>query len=276
MRTKLKWVFFSLLAMGWVGSALWMTQGCVGKIPTFASVIATSTVVLPSDYIANFENGDNHMNPYLLGSSTGVWEDLAYPSYNKINPVKGSTVAGPFIVPNPGHGNNSQFAAHVFGVLTDPGDSTTYPDFDIKGYFNVNCTTCYYDASSFTGIQFDYYYPTVPVDGQGNSLGHAPPPDFFFDLATARTSPQGQGGLCDANPSSGIACYDHYHINIPHNASWGTISSPFTSLTLEYSTVPWQITDAQRLLYLEFRETANNAAGTYGVDFWIDNIKFLP
>lgn len=266
---KKTWIGFSLMAIALAGSALWMSQGCVGKIPTFATVVATSTAVLPSDYIANFENGNAQMNPYLTNSVGGFFADLAYPSYNKINPVVGSNVPGPFIVLNPGNG--SQFAIHIFGVLTDPGDGSTYPDFDVKGYFNADCPTCYYDASSFTGIQFDYYWPNITVNG------HAPPPIFWFDLSTARTAPQGQGGLCDSQTApSGVPCYDHLAINLPHNVAWGTVSRNFTALTNEYGGYGWQAADAQKFLYLEFRTTANNAKGVYNVDFRVDNIKFLP
>ena len=109
------WVVFSVLISGLMVSALWLSQGCSGKIPTMANIVATSTPTLPPDYISDFENGGNKVNPYLTNAANGYWTDSTYggpaTALNVIN--------DPFIVPNTvaDSVDSSNYAAHMFARL---------------------------------------------------------------------------------------------------------------------------------------------------------------
>ncbi len=198
--------------------------------------------------ISNFDNGSKSGNPKLYLDGAGEWSTLTW---------AGNAVNSDFVVK--GGANGTKMAAHVYGSLTDKGDAS-YPEFDLQ--FNFKGKDLY-DASNFSGIQFYYKCPTAD-----QALKRR------FNIATAPTLPSSDGGIC-VN-----ACYNHYGANLKPIADWTLYVLNFSDLTRLQGwgspVTPPELTEhLKEFIYLKWAHSADNAAGTYAIDYWIDEVEFF-
>jgi hypothetical protein len=184
---KKLWAVYSLLTMGFVTGALWLSQGCAGKLPALPTVVATFTPIGPSNLISTFESGA-YVNPSLDGVLDPLWNP-ATPSVAQPGPGEDSLGRGlgfwsvdtfggnPSNTINDGQpkdcndildpcfikaipatmaaGNPSAFAGHVWGYLNTTASS--YEAHQFRCRFRSSATNPYYDISRFSGIQFDIF-----------------------------------------------------------------------------------------------------------------------
>lgn len=210
----------------------------------------TTKVNVPADQavISNFEDGSKNANPKLFNSSTASWSTLTW---------AGNAINSDFVVA--GGANNTKMAAHVFGTLTDKGDAK-YPEFDLQCTFKDKAL---YDASNFSGIK---YYYKCPPDDQGIKRR--------FCIAIAQTLPSSDGGTCTDN------CYNHFGANLKPAVDWVLSSYSFADLTREQGwggpvTPPELIDHLKEFIYMKWVHAANNAPGTYNINYWVDEVEFF-
>ena len=242
--TKLWAAGFALLLAGSLGAI----QGCAGKVPPIAAILPPTLPPLPANYIDDFEDGDLNINPRLTNSLNGFWANTTY----------GQTTQT-FLVTAPVPGNGSANAVHLFGTYIDSGGGG-YPAFQLQTYLRNDGN--YYDASSFTGIQFSWNCPS-----DDNSYQR------FFCLAVNRTTPPSQGGGCTGTP---IPCYDHFSYTMPNTAGlWTSQSVTFSAMYNQYNSYAMLPSDLQQIIFLLWTNRSNNIAGNYTADFWVDNAQFF-
>lgn len=198
--------------------------------------------------ICNFDDGSKNTNPNLHGGSGGTWFVFSE-NGNAPNPN--------FIVK--GGANGSAMCAHIFGSLTDKGDRS-YPAFSIQGKFT---SAGLYNASDFSGIQF--YYKCPPADQAIKRR---------FVIATVPTLPADAGGACISD------CYNHFGAMLGPTSDWKLCSYKFTELSREQGwgspvTPPDLIDHLKEFIYLEWDHSGDNNAGTYNIDYWIDDVGFF-
>ena len=198
--------------------------------------------------ICNFDDGSKNMDPKLYGASGGMWM--------AISSGGGGTINSDFIVA--GGANGTPKAAHVFGSLTDKGDKA-YPGFQLQGKFTGSG---FYDASNFTGLQFYYKCPSDDTCIKRR-----------FGIATAPTLPTDQGGTCASN------CWDHYGTNLLVNDNWAKYTLVFADTKREGwggpVTPPDLVDHLTEFVSLTWTHQGNNVAGTYNVDYWVDEVEFF-
>jgi len=312
------------LLLGWgvvLASALWMVQGCTTNLPPMGAVAPTATPSLPDSVVSDFENGKVEVNPTLRGVLNPVW-NVATPSTGQEGTEgtatlgngswRASTFGGDppntlngglsvdscnvatnpcFILPIPASPpslavNNSRLAAHLFGDLFI---TTRYESHQLICMMRNSSQNPYFDASSFSGIQFDIYISsadnnTVPV----------------FQIGTDKTTPpsSGVGGLC-VGPSS--SCYNHYTYNLsnlgtdpmddpfgeraplagpdcsaPCRDTWVRLTLPWIRLNTTFGPYVGPLSASLRkIVLLQFQVNNNlpNPSNNY-TDFWVDNVQF--
>lgn len=233
-------------------SVSWMLAGCKGVIPPLAIMVPTVAPTLQPGVVSDFSNLALNMNPNLKNSLNGYWFNGTYGQ---------TTMSMVVTAPVPADGNAA--ALHLFGTFTDPGNGS-YPAFQLQGFPRNNSS--FFNASSFTGIKFDWNCPNGDNTVQR-----------FFCLAIARTTPSSQGGNC-TGAAGAVPCYDHFSSVLPMtNGLWTTRTIPFAALALQYNAgAPNTIqpADLQQIVFLMWTNRANNVAGNYGVDMWLDNVNF--
>ncbi len=208
-------------------------------------------IIVPAEQklIGNFEDGTIHMNPKLYGTNgAGLWS---------VNIYGGSTINEVFVVP--GGANGTKMAAHIFGKLVNKGDGT-YPSFLLDGKFKPNG---YYDASPFNGIRF--YYKATSIDQA---------PSRRFTIPIAPTMPSTAGGTCTGN------CYNNFGWDLSSKGDWTLITLPFSNLTRQSGwgnpiTPPEFTEHSNEILGIEWSHNAGNTAGTYNIDYWVDEVEFF-
>ncbi len=205
-------------------------------------------VTKDASVISNFDDGSNNGNPKLFGDGSGTWATMTW---------AGNAVNSNFVVK--GGANGTKMAAHVFGSLTDKGDAS-YPEFDLQ--FNFKGKDLY-DASNFAGIKFYYKCPAAD-----QALKRR------FNIATAPTLPMSDGGTCES------ACYNHYGANLKPISDWTALSYNFSDLTRlpgwGSPVAPPELTEhLKEFIYIKWGHSADNAAGTYTIDYWVDEVEFF-
>jgi hypothetical protein len=198
--------------------------------------------------ICNFDDGSKNMSSQLYGGAGGAWTTITF---------GGNTIDSDFVVP--GGADGTKMAAHVFGTLVDPGDSS-YPDFTLQGNFK---SSGYYDASAFTGIQFYY---KCPSDDDSNKRR--------FGIGTAPTLPGQNGGTCQSD------CYNNFGAFMDPTNDWILKSYKFSELTREAGwgspVVPPDLTDhLKEFIYIKWANSGDNHAGSYKIDYWVDQVAFF-
>jgi len=247
---KIKLALFSAVMLIFLASTLWLQQGCIGGPAPLSAMVVTSTPTLAPNVVSNFEDGTLNMNAFLKNSKSGSFSNTTYAQ---------TTMTMVVTAPVPGNGSN--YALHLFGTFTDPGNNS-YPAFQIQGF--PRSDNSYYDVSSFIGIKFDWNCPS-----DDNTVQR------FFSLGVARTvSGQGTCGVV----AGSVPCYDYFSLALPMTSgSWTTQSTAFTALALQYnsgSPNTIQPTDLKQVLFLMWTDRSNNTAGSYTVDMWVDNVQF--
>jgi hypothetical protein len=197
--------------------------------------------------ISDFQNSSTNVNSKLFGASGGNWIAFSF---------GGNTVNSPFLVP--GGANGDAMAAHLFGILTDKGDAS-YPSFTLSCQFTQSGL---YNAENFNGIKF--YYKCSSKD---QALKRR------FNLGTAPTLPASAGGNCAAN------CFDHFGAPLKPSEDWVVYNFKFTELTREGwgapVTPPDLVDHLQEFINASWNNSANNVAGSYPIDFWVDDVEFF-
>jgi hypothetical protein len=205
---------------------------------------------VPADQkiISNFDDGSKNMNSKLYGAGSGSWMVFSFAG-NTPNPV--------FI--SKGGANGSAMAAHVTGSLTDKGDRS-YPSFTLQGTFKGGS---FYDADAFTGIQFYY---KCPDDDQAIKRR--------FAIGTAPTLPPQDGGTCATD------CYNHFGAYMAPTSDWKFCTYKFSDLGREPGwgspVVPPDMVDhLKEFVYIKWDHGGDNNAGTYNIDYWVDEVSFF-
>ncbi len=207
-------------------------------------------VNIPKDQcvVGNFDDGSKNVDPKLYGGGGGLWMALSSGGGGDINSA--------FIVD--GGANGTPKAIHVFGKLTDKGDKS-YPGFQVQCKLKDHG---YFDASNFTGIQFYY---NCPPDDQALKRR--------FGIGTAPTLPGDQGGTCSTG------CYDNFGADLAPTSDWVKKVLPFSDIKREGwggPVAPPDFTDhLAELINLGWTHSANNMAGTYNIDYWVDEVEFF-
>jgi hypothetical protein len=200
--------------------------------------------------IMDFNDGSNKANPKLYGGGGGDWMSLSYAG-NENNINKDFIVEGGV--------NGTPMAAHIFGTLVDKGNAS-YPSFAIQGRFTESGN---YNAENFAGIQFHYKCPS-----EDQALKRR------FAIATVPTLPKSDGGSCVSG------CYNHFGLDLtPTGGEWKLVSSDFVDIKRESGwgsavTPPDLVDHLKEFVNLQWQHGANNAAGGYKIDYWVDEVEF--
>jgi hypothetical protein len=250
----LRALVFSLMALGSTLPVLWMQQGCQGTYPLPSVMVVTPTPTLAPNVVTDFETGGTGINPYLLGVN-------GYPGSFVANTYGGSppnSINNPFVLGGPGNG--SQYGIHIACSLS--GTGAYEADQLVCNLIKAGAPSPYFDATSFSGVQFDINI--MPSDTN---------PQRVFQVGTDVTTPNSApGGTC---PSG---CYNHYQANLgAPTGGWVTRSYAWTALVYPgYGTNngPNVSTHLTKFIFLQWSESANGAVVTTSTDFWIDNVQF--
>lgn len=229
-----------------------LALGCDAvRVPTTANYQGSS------DYrqqlvVDDLEDGDTTINPNLLNSSGGNWGTLTWGDPSNV-------VNNPFVVA--GGAGGSSFAVHIYGTLTDNGDGQ-YPSFALQCRLNTGST---YDASFFTGVRFDY---------RAGTSDNANIRRFFITLP--ELAPLADGGSCTGATGQ---CGDYHGIFYdPPPTSWTKQALAFSSLTQEgfgISPSPADLDgNKDHLFWMQWNHGGGNVAGSYTIDYWVDNVEF--
>jgi hypothetical protein len=253
-RPTLPIVFLALAGLGFL-------QGCKPNVPLPSSILATP---LNSNVVSNFKNASLKVNPTLIDSSQGVFLDGSYAyltdSMGLTTPLASATNPDP---------SGSPYAMHLFGTYLDYGNGG-YPAFELECFPRGGGG--YYDASSFTGIQFDWC--TGPNDNSNQR---------FFCLVTARIAPQSIGGTGACGTGSNVPCYDFLGASLfGTGGNWFALNIDFASMQTQYSSgsasqtvTPTDLTQVLQLMWTNRSNNVGSPGGTpYTCDMWLDDIEF--
>ena len=198
--------------------------------------------------VSDFNSGSKAVNPKLFGASGGQWM--------AISSGGGGAIDSDFIADGGAHGDAK--AAHIYGKLTDKGDKS-YPGFQLQCHLK---DTGYYDASNFTGMFFYYKCPSDDTAVKRR-----------FGIGMAATLPADQGGTCANN------CYDHFGVDLPASSDWVKMTLVFTDIKREGwggAVIPPDLTDhLTEFINFAWTHSGNNVAGTYNIDYWVDDVEFF-
>ena len=259
-----------------LAGALWTMEGCSGKIPPMAAVLQPA-VSLPPDFISDFETGKPVVSPTLLNSNNGVWRAATFGG----SALAPNVINGPILVPNTVSNatDSSKYAIHIFASLLANGTGCGYESDQLDCPLYHSNTNTYYDASSFTGIQF--MLNIQPDDNNSHPV---------FQVVVAETEPPPAesgtaGGTCLQGPC-GSTCFNHFQYLLPVNpgvgtGGWTTISLNWAQFSLAFGSLPYGLSYyLNHVIFLQWT-FSNNAQGYPGypantTDFWVDNVQFLP
>ncbi len=207
-------------------------------------------VIVPADQknVGDFEDGSKNLNTKLYGGNGGTWNAFAY---------AGNTINDPYIVS--GGANGTKMAVHIFGTLTNKGDGQ-YPAFTLQCKLKQSGA---YDASMFQGIRFYYKCPS-----SDKALTRR------FSVPIAATLPTSNGGTC----SDG--CYNHFGADLSVTGDWAQKTYAFGDLKRGSGwgspVTPPDFTDhLKELITIEWNHNAQNTAGSYDIDYWVDEVEFF-
>lgn len=197
--------------------------------------------------ITNFDDGSKNVSSKLFGGSGGNWSTITF---------GGNSISSDFVVA--GGANGTAKCAHVTGTLVDQGNFV-YPAFTLQGKFKGGG---FYDASAFTGIRFYY---KCPADDQAIKRR--------FAIGTGATLPASDGGNCQTD------CYNHFGAFMDPANDWVLKSYSFEDLKREAGwgspVTPPDLTDhLKEFVYIKWDHSGDNHAGTYTIDYWVDEIEF--
>jgi hypothetical protein len=230
----------------------WMMQGCTGRIPSLSAIVATSTPTLGPNIVANFEGGDDTINTNLVNSSN--------PNFNWLPGTIVSAVGAP-------GANGTAFAGNVYVAATALSGYTPYEleaNPNSSGTYDLSSTAY---GSATNGIQF--YWKTGPTDNM---------PARWFIAPVPQQIPPPVGNCAGS-------CYDTFKKPLAGTGNswilvqlaWGTFTqagwgSPSTGGLASNSLVNGQ-PNLSQILYFQWEEDPNALPGTYGCDFWVDEVQ---
>ncbi len=196
----------------------------------------------------NFDDGSKTFSPKLYGNPGGTWMTLSFAG-NKANDN--------FIAE--GGANGTPKCAHVFGTLIDKGDAA-YPAFTLQGKFK---DSGYYDAGAFTGLKFYY---KCPSDDQALKRR--------FMIGIAPTLPTSEGGTCTDG------CYNNFGGDLSTAPEWIQKTYAFADMKRESGwgspvTPPDLVDHLKEFITIKWDHSANNAAGSYAIDYYVDEVEFF-
>ena len=211
-----------------------------------ADLAAKVNVPADQKVISNFEDGSTNMSSKLYGGG-GAWNAV----------ISGGTIATPFVVS--GGANGTAMAVHFVGTLTNKGDGQ-YPSFTLQGMLKQSGT---YDASMFDGIRFYY---KCPADDKA--------PTRRFNITIPATLPASNGGTCSDQ------CYNHFGADLSMTGDWVQKTFSFSDLKRQPGwgsiVTPPDFTDhLKELKTIEWTHNAGNTAGSYPIDYWVDEVEFF-
>jgi hypothetical protein len=212
-----------------------------------ADLAAKVNVPAEQKVIGNFEDGSTNMNPNLFGSNSGTWNAFA----------SGGTLTTPWIVP--GGANGTGKAVHILGTLVNKGDNG-YPAFTLQGILKKGAPL---DARAFQGIRFYY---KCPAGDQATARR--------FAIPIAATLPTSNGGSCTDG------CYNHFGADLATTGDWTQKTFNFSDLKRQSGwgspVTPPDFSDhLKELANVEWSHNSGNTAGTYAIDYWVDEVEFF-
>ncbi|HVZ81485.1 MAG TPA: hypothetical protein VHE12_11920 [bacterium] len=213
-----------------------------------AALAAKVDVPADQKVIGNFEDGSTNMNPKLFGSGSGTWSAFG---------TGGNTIGNSWIVE--GGANGTGHAVHIFGTLVNKGDNS-YPAFMLQGALKSGGRL---DARMFQGIRFYY---KCPATDQATTRR--------FNMPIPATLPASNGGTCTDG------CYNHFGADLSVTGDWTRKSFDFTDLKRQAGwgspiTPPDLVDHLKELTNLEWSHNSGNSAGTYAIDYWVDEVEFF-
>ncbi len=213
-----------------------------------SDMVAKVNVPADQKVIANFDDGSTKMSPKLYGDNEGAWNAFA---------SGGNSLTTPYVVS--GGAKGTAMAVHIYGTLVNKGDNQ-YPGFTLQGMFKQSGT---FDASNFQGVRFYY---KCPADDKC--------PGHRFNITIPATLPTSGGGTCTDQ------CYNHFGADLSTAGDWTQISFAFSDLKRQPGwgsiVTPPDFTDhLKEFKTIEWNDTAGNTAGTYAVDYWVDEVEFF-
>jgi hypothetical protein len=214
-----------------------------------ADLVAKVNVPADQKVIDNFEDGSTNMSSKLFGDGgAGAWNAFA---------SAGNTLTTPYVVS--GGANGTAMAAHISGTLVNKGDGQ-YPSFTLQGMLKKSGT---YDASMFEGIRFYY---KCPADDKA--------PARRFNVTIPATLPSSGGGTCSDQ------CYNHFGADLSMTGDWVQKTYSFSDFKRQPGwgsiVTPPDFTDhLKELMTIEWNHNAGNTAGTYAIDYWVDEVEFF-
>lgn len=247
----MKWLFektFLLSGLLLLSALFGCTASRLPTAPAFQDSVNFQQQLIVDD----LEDGNTFINTQLIGSSGGAWSTLTWGDPSNV-------VNSPFVVP--GGPAGSANAVHIFGTLKDNGNGQ-YPAFALQCRLNTGST---YDASLFQGIRFDYKIGADNVQTRR----------FFITLP--ELTPLSDGGTCTGTSGR---CGDSFGAFLdPAPTNWTKMVFNFSSLVQE----GWGLKpdppdlpgNADHLFWLQWNHSGGNVAGTYNVDYWVDNVEFF-
>ncbi|HVZ79311.1 MAG TPA: hypothetical protein VHE12_00770 [bacterium] len=241
-------------------NGIWFLQGCTGKIPPLSALVATSTPTLGPHVVANFDNGNATVNNNLIRSSS--------PNFNWLPGSISNVVVS-------GGANGTAFAANVFVAPTALSGYSPYEleaNPNTSGNYNLSGTAY---GTATNGIQF--YWKTGPSDNM---------PARWFIVPAPEQIPPPVGNCA----GGGGGCYDTYKKALSATGNtWTLVSFTWSAFAQagwgDPKIGPLSGTcgiapctgspNISRILYFQWEEDPNNVAGTYGCDFYVDEVQLF-
>lgn len=242
------------LALGVLLPLTLSQSGCKGGYPPLTVMVVTATPTLPPNVISNFETGGVSINSSLLNIN-GNAGSFTVNTYGGSPP---NTITNPFIFA--GAGNGGSYGISINCSLS--GTGAYEADQLVCNFIKSGIPNPYYDATPFSGIQFDINI--LPGDTNTQRVIQV-----GIDVTTPNSAP---GGTC----ASG--CYNHYQANLGGpTGGWVTKTYNWSQLVYPgYGTNygPDVSTHLTKFIFLQWSESANGAVVTTQTNFRIDNVSF--
>ncbi len=167
----------------------------------------------------------------------------------------------PSLLPNPGDGSN--FAININCPLSDPPPSA-YPADDLICNFVSGGPSPYFDATGFSGIQFDLNI--LPDDTNTNRV--------FQVAVDVTTTTSILGGTCTTG-----GCYNYHQAVLPAGSTGGWVHEKYAWSSIVYpgfgnNTGPLIDSSLSKILFLQWGFSDNGGAHNTNTDFWVDNVSF--
>lgn len=244
-----------------VGGGIW--------VDNIKFTTAAPPAPLSSAYISDFDfnSGGTNINPGLTNFLAGGqgWTSFVASPVTQLLPFVGC------------YGYASPFGARLMATFTEPGGVYNSASLSANLYtgtntnvFPVPSTATYYDMTPFTGVDFWFR-----VDVMTASLA--------LFVPTSNTTPAGVN--LNGDGSCGGTCWDHFvnYMTPYSNGVWTHKTIPFSAFTrggwgpaslAPCSSTVFDACNKAKVMQLQWAAGSGGVAGTYNVDFTVDNVMF--